>query len=131
MLTKEGGTDYNEQRPGWGNEDWTCHLPFTKTGCQTSNRWTVFAFIFNGERDIGGSNLNLVHLSGLCKSKERAPADTQGHAFYTYRKKLYLQTCSWGETCKGDSANHMTGEMAKERKMAVKDGAVSLKQTGF
>lgn len=39
-MTKEGGTEYDEQGPGLGKEE--CEVPFTKTGCQTSTRPTVF-----------------------------------------------------------------------------------------
>lgn len=88
MMTKEGGTDYDEQGPSLGKEDWKCHLP--RQDVRQAISLTAFAFIFNGERDMGSSNLNLVHLSGLCKSKEGAPADTSARASHTYRNKLYL-----------------------------------------
>lgn len=75
MMTKDRGTEQDEQRLSLGG--WECEAPGAEAGCQTGIRLPCAPSCPSSPvgRGTGGSHGNSVHLSGLGRSKQAAPAD--------------------------------------------------------
>ena len=66
-MKKEGGTGMMRRVLVW--ETRRTEGPFTKTGIKAGIRLVVLVFVFDGEKDVNGSNLNMFNLSFLWKFK--------------------------------------------------------------
>lgn len=67
MMKKEGGTGMMSRVLVWQTR--RTEVPFTKTGIKTGIRLVVLVFVFDGEKDVNGSNLNMLNLNFLWKFK--------------------------------------------------------------